>query len=126
MIKLTRTGDGEAIYISAALVSAVEPDIRADATEVCVGNFTHIVTESSAEVARLVAEVQRPAAGVDLEAVATARRLLARISEVGEAEWVDVDDLSAAIDDVMDTEGATWRETADTLRALAARLGGTP
>ena len=76
MIKLTRTGDGEAIYISAALVSAVEPDIHADATEVCAGNFTHIVTESPADVARLVAEATRSAAGVDLEAVETARRVL--------------------------------------------------
>lgn len=127
MLTFIRDRDGEPVHIAAHHVVSVMPDIPdGDRTEICAGGFAYTVRESPAEVARLVAEVTRPAAGVDLEAVETARRLLMRISAVGEADWVDVDDLSDAIDDVMGTEDATWRETATALRALAARLGGTP
>lgn len=126
MLTLHRASDGAPIYISAALVASISPDLHPDNTEICAAGFPFIVRESPAEVARLVAEATRPAAGVDLEAVALARRLLARLAEVCDTEPSDVDDLGGAIDDMLDTDASRWWHSAAALRALAARLGGTP
>ena len=117
MLTFTRDRDGQPVHIAAHHVVSVMPDIPdGDRTEICAGGFAYTVRESPAEVARLVAEATRPAAGVDLEAVALARRLLLAIV-AGPDAIVPV----LGIDPRRDFDGANAA-----LRALAARLGGTP
>lgn len=126
MLTLHRASDGAPIYISAALVASISPDLHPDNTEICAAGFPFIVRESPDEVARLVAEATRPASAVDLEAVALARRLLTRLAEACDSDPSDVDELGYVIDATLDSHAMRWWHSAAALRALAARLGGTP
>ena len=127
MLTFTRDRDGQPVHIAAHHVVSVMPDIPdSDRTEICAGGYSYTVRESPAEVARLVAEAQRPASAVDLEAVALARRLLTRLAEACDSDPSDVDELGYVIDATLDSHAMRWWHSAAALRALAARLGGTP
>lgn len=127
MIKLTRHDD-EPLYIAAAHVVHATPAMpsteQPDLTEIGANPYPFHVRESPAEVARLVAEATRPAAAVDLEAVALARRLVERLAATADAglpiiAWSHVDPILGLGDDGRASHGAS----ASALRALAARLG---
>lgn len=83
------------------------------------------VRESGEAVARLVAEAQRPTTAVDLEAVATARRVLLLLSDHADTMPTgDRDGFGLVIYNGLHLRDADWPDIATTLRALAARLGG--
>ena len=83
------------------------------------------IVEHETAVARLVAEAQRPTTAVDLDAVATARRVLLLLSDHADTMPTgDRDGFGLVIYNGLHLRDADWPDIATTLRALAARLGG--